>query len=158
MKLCGKTACCRAKTAFTLVEVLMAFLLMVMVLTGVFYAYSQANRMAEYSSMALAAQSYSSQGLEQFRSTQWDSEAQAYTNQFPNIPPTNSPTAPVWTTNDYLDVPQSGNLLTVTNQVYEFTNESSPPLLELRSVVVWTFPMTHKLYTNITVTLRAPDE
>ena len=158
MKISVKTACCRAKAAFTLIEVLIAFFLMVMVLTGVFYAYSQANQLAEFSSMSLAAQSYASQGLEQLRASQWDSESDVYTNIFPNLAPTNSSTAPVWTTNDVLDVPQTGNLLTVTNFIYYFTNESSPPLLEGKSVVAWTFPITHKIYTNVAVTLRAPDE
>jgi type II secretory pathway pseudopilin PulG len=154
MKIITKTACCSAKAAFTLVEVLVAFTLMVIVLTGVFYSYSQANRVAEFSSMSLAAQSYAAQGVERLRSFQWDT--QAVTNGI-GLWPTN-PTVSVWTTNDYLDVPQSGNWLTLTNYNYEFTNESSPPLWELKSVVVWTFPLTHKTYTNIVVTLRAPDE
>ena len=154
MKIFTKTACRRAKAAFTLVEVLIAFALMVLVLTGVFFSYSQANRVAEFSSMSLAAQSYASQGIERLRSFQWDT--QAVTNGIA-LPPTNSTTS-VWTTNDLLDVPQSGTFLTLTNYNYEFTNESSPPLWELKSVVVWTFPLTHKVYTNIVVTLRAPDE
>jgi type II secretory pathway pseudopilin PulG len=155
MRLFGKTARFRAKVAFTLVEVLMAFGIMVMVLTGVFYAYSQANRMAQFSSMSLAAQSFASQGLERARSAQWDSQAPTNGDQ---LPPTNSniPVLPPIT--DILDVPQSGTGLPVTNYIYETTNEASPPLWELRSVVVWNFPLTQKSYTNIAVTLRAPDE
>ena len=155
MRACIKTACRRGKAAFTLVEVMIAFVLMVTVLTGVFFSYSQANRLVEYSSMSLAAQSFASQGLESARSFQWDQEAP--TNGIGLWPTTNS-TTPEWITNDVLDVPQTGNFLYATNYVYEFTNEASPPLWELKSVVVWTFPLTHKLYTNTVTTLRAPDE
>ena len=145
-----------ARAAFTLVEVLIAFALMVMVLTGVFFAYSQANRMAEFSSMSLAAQSYAAQGIEEMRSFQWDQ--QAVTNGV-TLPATTNSTTLIWAPkSDILDVPQSGNYLYATNYDYEFTNEASPPLWELKSVVVWTFPLTHKLYTNTVTTLRAPDE
>jgi type II secretory pathway pseudopilin PulG len=156
MRICTKTTRCRAKQAFTLVEVMIAFVLMVMVLTGVFFSYSQANRLAEYSSMSLAAQSYAAQGIERMRSFQWDEEA--VTNGIA-LPATTNSTTLIWPAiSDILDVPQSGNYLYATNYDYEFTNESSPPLWELKSVVVWTFPLTHKLYTNTVTTLRAPDE
>ena len=132
----------------------MAFVLMVLVLTGVFFSYSQANRVAEFSSMSLAAQSAASQGLERARSAQWDSEE---TNG-DELPPTTNATPVLPPQADVLDVPQTGNQLYVTNYIYEATNQVNPPLRELRSVVVWTFPLTKKLYTNTAVTLRAPDE
>jgi type II secretory pathway pseudopilin PulG len=156
LKIITKTASGRANTAFTLVEVLIAFALMVLVLTGVFYSYAEANRVAEFSEMSLAAQSYAAQGLERLRSFQWDDEA--VTNGIA-LPATNSATAQIMAPlTDFLDVPQSGALLYCTNYTYEFTNEASPPLWELKSVVVWKFPLTGKMYTNIDVTLRAPDE
>ena len=155
MRVSTKAACCVERAAFTLVEVLIAFTMMVLVLTGVFFAYSQADRMAEFSSMSLAAQSYASQGIERARSFQWDTQAQTNGDL---LPATNASTPVLVPQPDTLDVPQTGNLLYVTNYVYETTNEASPPLRELRSVVVWTFPLTHKLYTNTVVTLRAPDE
>ncbi|HEV2327469.1 MAG TPA: type II secretion system protein [Verrucomicrobiae bacterium] len=141
--------------AFTLVEVLMAFGLMVMVLTGVFYSYAQANRFAEWTSMSLAAQSFASQGLERARSAQWDS--QAPTNGAA-LPATNATTPILPPMTSALDVPQSGRPLPATNYVYETTNQADPPLWELKSVVVWTFPLTQKTCTNTVVTLRAPDE
>ena len=155
MRVSIKAACCGAKAAFTLVEVLIAFAIMVMVLTGVFFAYSQADRMAQFSSMSLAAQSAASQGLEYARSAQWDTQAETNGDQ---LPATNATTPVLGPITNSLDIPQTGNVLTVTNYVYETTNEASPPLRELRSVVVWTFPLTKKLYTNVAVTLRAPDE
>ena len=47
-------------TGFTLVETLIAFLVFGMVISGVLYGYVQINRMAEWSSMSLAAQSAAS--------------------------------------------------------------------------------------------------
>ncbi len=69
-----------AVDAFTLVEVLMAIVIMAMVMTGLLYGYVQANRMAEFSSLSLAAQSYASQGIEQTRSAQWNSQMWPITN------------------------------------------------------------------------------
>ncbi|HEY1790978.1 MAG TPA: prepilin-type N-terminal cleavage/methylation domain-containing protein [Verrucomicrobiae bacterium] len=155
MRIPIKKTGCRARAAFTLVEVMMAFGLMVMVMTGVFFSYSQANRMAEFSSMSLAAQSVASQGIERARSAQWDS--QAPTNGV-ELPATNATTPVLPPTTNTLDVPQSGAPLTVINYVYETTNEANPPLWELKSVAVWTFPLTGKQCTNTVVTLRAPDE
>lgn len=145
----------RGFSGFTLVEVLIAFGLMAMVLSGVFYSYVQADRYAEWSAMSLAAQSYASQGLERARSAQWDTEA--VTNG-DDLPPTNSPTTPVFTEIDTNDVPQNGAPLLVTNYIYVTTNQASPPLREIKSSVVWSFPLTKKRYTNTVVTLRAPDE
>jgi type II secretory pathway pseudopilin PulG len=155
MKTRVKTEGSLASKAFTLVEVLMAFGLMVMVLTGVFYAYSQANRLAQFSAMSLAAQSFASEGLERVRSAQWDSQAPTNGVQ---LPATNATTPILPPITGTLDVPQNGNPLPVTNYVYETTNQASPPLWELKSVAVWTFPLTRKSCTNIVVTLRAPDE
>ncbi|HEX3624601.1 MAG TPA: hypothetical protein VH280_04155 [Verrucomicrobiae bacterium] len=144
-----------ASGAFTLVEVLVAFGMMMIVLSGVFYAYSQADRVAQWSAMSLAAQSYASQGLEAARSAQWDTQVITNGDELPatNL---NSPVLPPQS--DTLDVPQTGAPLIVTNYIYLTTNQVSPPLREIRSVVVWTFPMTSKKFTNTVVTLRAPDE
>lgn len=145
----------RDSSGFTLVEVLMAFALMAMILSGVFYSYVQANRYAEQSSMSLAAQSYAAQGLERARSAQWDSLSISGEDE---LPPTNSPTTPVFTEVDTNDVPQNGAPLLVTNYIYVITNQVSPQLRELKSTVVWTFPLTRTQFTNTVVTLRAPDE
>jgi prepilin-type N-terminal cleavage/methylation domain-containing protein len=156
MKICDPIPQSSACQAFTLVEVLIALLLMAVVLAGVFYSYVQADRFAEWSSMSLAAQSYAAQGLEQARSAQWDSESISTNGD--ELPPTNSPTTPVFTETDTLDVPQTGAPLWATNNIYVTTNQASPPLRELKSVVTWTFPLTNKKFTNVAVTLRAPDE
>jgi hypothetical protein len=137
------------------VEVFIAFGIMMMVLSGVFFAYSQADRVAEWSSMSLAAQSFASQGLEAARSAQWDTQAETNGDE---LPATNWGTPVLPPRTNSLDVPQSGAALVVTNYIYETTNQDSPPLREIKSVVVWTFPLTGNQFTNTVVTLRAPDE
>ena len=141
--------------AFTLVEALIAFALMVMVLSGVFYAYAQADRVAQWSAMSLAAQSCAAQGLEAARSAQWDTQVDTNGDQ---LPATNSSTPALPPQVSSLDVPQTGAPIMVTNYIYETTNQASPPLREIKSVVVWTFPLTGKQFSNTVVTLRAPDE
>jgi type II secretory pathway pseudopilin PulG len=154
MKTKVETAAFGAGKAFTLMEVLIALGLMVMILAGLIYSYSQADSIAEWTSMSLAAQSYASQGLERARSAQWDTEAETNGDQ---LPATNSSSPVLPPQLGTLDVPQTGAPIAVTNYIYETTNQASPPLRELKSVVVWTFPRTGKLYTNVVVTLRAPD-
>lgn len=144
----------QSSSGFTIVEVLIASAVMATLLGCIFYSYTQVNRYAERSSMSLAAQSYAAEGLERARSAQWDS--QAITNG-DDLPATNAST-PVFTEVDTNDVPQNGRALLVTNYIYVTTNIISPQLREIKSSVVWTFPLTKKQFTNTVVTLRAPDE
>jgi type II secretory pathway pseudopilin PulG len=161
---------------FTLIEILIAFLIFTMAVGGLIYGYVQANRMAELSSMSLAAQSYASQGMEQARSAEWDSQMWPVTNG----PGTGDEiamfdsagvniaqgSAQVLTghTNysqvDYLDVPSSGTQIPVTNfiTVTNVSGNLSVPLRQIRSDVVWTFPLDGILCTNTMITLRAPDQ
>jgi prepilin-type N-terminal cleavage/methylation domain-containing protein len=151
----------RPRQAFTLIEVLIAFLIFGMLSAGLLYGYTQANRIAEWSSMSLGAQSYASQGLEQALAAKWDTEANGeVTADF--LPPTSytQPTnlPPVFDTND---VPQSGAPLLLTNYVsigYVGNWTNGPYLRQIRSDVVWAFPLTKKIFTNTIVTFRAPDQ
>src|SRR5438270_12546285 len=59
------------RSGFTLVETLVAVLILSMVMSGVIYGYVQANRIAEFSSMSLAATAYAQQGAEQARAADW---------------------------------------------------------------------------------------
>ena len=69
----------RSSSGFTLVEVMIAFVIFGMVSGGVIYGYVQANRIAEYSAMSLGGQSYAQQGVELARSAKWDTEANGQT-------------------------------------------------------------------------------
>src|ERR1017187_9810176 len=60
------------RLGFTMIEVMVSFFIFGLVASGLIYGYVQINRMAEFSSMSLAAQSYASQGVEQAKSAQWD--------------------------------------------------------------------------------------
>ncbi len=166
----GRAGC----AGFTLMEILIAFLIFGMTISGLIYGYVQANRMAELSSMSLAAQSLAQQGLEQARSAQWDSqqwpvtngpgtsdEIKLFDNAGVNIDQggITSQGHTNYTQTDTLDVPTTGapiniiNYITVTN-IYV----NNVPLRQIRSDVVWTFPLDGTLCTNTAISQRAPDE
>lgn len=153
---------------FTLAELLVSFAVFGMVSSGLIYGYVQVNRMAEWSSMSLAAQSSASEGLEMAKSAQWNYVRWPNTNYGPGtgdelgFPPwigyTNLP--PVV---DTMDVPTTGapifitNYVTITN-ILNYLNPSNPPLRQIRSDCVWAFPLTGKLCTNTAIGYRAPDQ
>ena len=155
----GEATGCKSRIAcdaFTLIEVLIGFTIFGLVISGMIYGYVQANRLAEWSSQSLGAQSYALQGLEQARAAKWDTQVWPQ-----NVGPgtgdwlgvTNLP--PQLDTND---VPQNGAPLLLTNNVYITCISSNPPLRQIRSDVVWSFRLTGTLYTNTVITLRAPDQ
>src|SRR5208282_4330355 len=155
----GKAAGCKsrvARAAFTLIEVLVAFVIFGMVTAGMIYGYVEANGIAEWSSQSLAAMSYASQGMEQLRSAQWDAEEYSTGSGSG----TTDVLGPAFSTNqvDTLDIPTSGALINVTNYITATQVSTNPPLKLLVSQVVWTFRLNGHLYTNTMVTLRAPDQ
>lgn len=150
----------RGGRGFTLIEVLISFLIFGMVCAGILAGYVQANRIAEWSSMSLGAQSYASQGIEIARSAKWDTAAngEIIADLLPPISFTQPTNIVLVDTND---VPQSGAPLLLTNYlsvswVGSLTN--GPYLRQIRSDVVWEFPLTGKSFTNTIITLRAPDQ
>jgi hypothetical protein len=157
---CKQVGGVEKSAAFTLVEVLIATVLVTLFVGCILNGYVQSNRMAEWSSLSLAAQSLAAQGMEQARCAQWNSQAFPYASgpgTGDELPPTNySLSGP-----DYaLDVPATGapfyatNYITVTN----LTVASGAPLRIIRSDCVWIFPPTGKIFTNSMVTYRAPDQ
>lgn len=151
----------RGTVGFGLIEVLISFAIFGLIVSGLIYGYVQVNRMAEWSSMSLAAQSYASEGLEQARSAQWVSEM-VTTNWGPGTEDELGFPASIGYTNYYqtntMDVPTTGAPIPVTNFIF-ITNISTTPLLRMiRSDCVWTFPLDGKLCTNTVITYRAPDQ
>jgi prepilin-type N-terminal cleavage/methylation domain-containing protein len=153
------------RSGFTLIEILIAFLIFGMVVSGLIYGYVQANRMAELSSMSLAAQSYASQGMEAARSAEWDSQMYPVTNgpgtgdEIRLFPSGQSATGHTnYSETDYMDVPCNGAPIPVTNYITVTNISIYPPRRQIRSDCVWTFPIDGKLCTNTVITVRAPDQ
>jgi type II secretory pathway pseudopilin PulG len=162
----GRAGC----AGFSLMEILVAFLIFGMTIGGLIYGYVQANRMAEFSSMSLAAQSLAEQGLEQARSAEWDTQMWPITNG----PGTGDemtllnnagqstgqdPTSHInYSQSDFLDIPSTGGQIFVTDYISVTNISVNPPLRQIRSDVVWTLPLSGRQYTNTIITQRAPDE
>ncbi|MFZ0827416.1 MAG: prepilin-type N-terminal cleavage/methylation domain-containing protein [Verrucomicrobiia bacterium] len=141
----------------TLVEVLIAIVVLALVMGGIIEGYTQANRMAEYSSMSLAAQSAATQGMEQALAARWDTEAGDTNIGYGHADELGTVTNYLMGV-DALDVPVSGTTNPVWNYVTISTAQANPPLRQIRSDAVWAFPLTGTMYTNTTITLRAPDQ
>jgi type II secretory pathway pseudopilin PulG len=151
-----------ATNAFTLIEILISFVILSLVMSGLMYGYVQANRMAEWSAMSLAAQSYASQGAEQLRAADWRPR-DPYTNHGPNT------AWEIWpgysaTNIGVLDVPIKGNPATndfaffVTNIVWVTEPSTNPPLLQISSAAYWNFSFTGQRCSNVVILQRAPDQ
>ena len=155
------------RQGFTFGEILVAFFVFGLVISGLMYGYVAANRMAEMSSMSLAAQSFALQGLEEAKSVQWN---------YVRWPNTNvSSDDPFWTppsvgyTNlppqvDTLDIPTTGAPILVTNYVTvteinsSYYINSNSPIRQIVCNCVWAFPLDGRLVTNSAVGFRAPDQ
>ena len=146
------------RTGFTLLEVIISFVVLGLVTSGILYGYVQMNRMATWSSWSLAAQSCASQGLEQARGAQWY-ETGGFDQWVSQNPLTNANgTIFVVSQTNTLDVPSSGALIYVTNYIRVSAWSISPPLRMIRSDCVWFFPQSSQYFTNSVIGMRAPDQ
>ena len=156
----------RQRLGFTLGEVLISFFIFTIVISGMVFGYSQINRMAEFSSMSLAAQSSATEALEAVRGAQWDYVRANQTNygigsgDELGFPPGGTL---IMTNIDTMDVPTTGTQIQVTNYItitYVMTNynPSLPFLRQIRSDTVWTYPLSGQLCTNTAIGIRAPDQ
>jgi prepilin-type N-terminal cleavage/methylation domain-containing protein len=157
-----------SRAGFTLVEVMVSLLILALVLAGVCYGYTEANRIVVWTSMSQAAQSFALQGMEQARSALWN-PWDAYTNSDELPVSTNA----VLVQPDFMDIPMKGSPWTSTftnyaylqtNYVYITTVSNSTAgnfasyLRQIKSSVVWRFPLTGQSFTNTVVTFRASDQ
>lgn len=147
---------------YALGEVLLAIGVVSLVFAGLIYGYVQANRMAEWSSMSLAAQAYAAQGAEQARAADWQPRAYPQTTGPGSSDELPSPTN--YTLTDIMDIPIQGS---PTNTDYSFwvTNvvsvndiSQNPKIRQIRSECHWIFPLTGQLQTNTVILLRAADQ
>lgn len=138
--------------AFTLVEVVIAMALIGLLTGSIITAYVQTARRAEWSGYSLAAQALNMQQLEQARAARWDKRSLPPVDETLEIP---NMTAAV------LDLPVSGdNVIWATNYFTVNTlTLSTTPLVEVKAIRVDTvWPFRDQLFTNTTVTYRAPDQ
>jgi Tfp pilus assembly protein PilV len=150
-------------SGFALGETLIAFAILSIVFAGLIYGYVQANRMAEWTSMSLAAQSYASEGAEQARAADWRPRDWPVTNGYGTMDELTTNTIII--TSDIMDVPIKGSptnsdfAFWVTNIVSVFTyGPGNPAIREIRSDCRWTFPLTGQVQSNTVILLRAGDQ
>lgn len=152
---------------FTLAETLVAFLIFGLVTSGVLYGYVQINRMSEWSSMSLAAQSFASMGAERARAADWRPRDWPVTNGWgtmDELPPGTNGSPVFQPYVDYMDIPFQGQPAStnfafwITNFVWVTNLSTDPYLRQITSISVWTFPITSTVYTNTVVLLRGPDQ
>jgi prepilin-type N-terminal cleavage/methylation domain-containing protein len=154
-----------AANAFTLVEVMMALIIFGAMTGGLIYGYVQVNRMAEWSSMSLAAQSIASQGAEQARCAKWDTQVSS-TNTGQGTGDELPPGSYIngfgvnqnQGSNYTLDIPGSGGPIYVTNYVTITKISDTPKLRQIQSDCVWQILLTGNYFTNTVITVRAPDQ
>ena len=145
----------RCQSGFGLIEILISIGILVTVFSGIIYGYVQANRMSEWSSMSLAAQSYASEGAEQVRAGNWSPRA---------WPPVDQTTLTNYSFKDIMDVPIKGDPTNtdfsffVTNYIAVTSYSANPPVRQIRCDCVWIFPLTGKVQTNTVILLRAGDQ
>ena len=158
----------KAKSAFTLVEVVGAIAIMGLVFSGTILGYVQATKRAQWSGYSLAAQALAIQQIEQVRCARWDIYQNI--NECTNIAlnnwtfANNVLTGYSWTN---LDIPYSGtnNYITATNYVkisLIYINGNSNPPVQVRMVqvdAVWPFRWggSTTYFTNTLLTYCAPD-
>jgi Tfp pilus assembly protein PilV len=139
-----------AAFGFSLVEALIAMVILGIMVTGIVGGFMQCHRTAEWSAHSLAAQSLAMQPIEQARAAKWD--------PWRSVPIDELVSSNFPMTTNILDVPISGtNIVYATNVVTIRTVSTNPPLKEIYVETRWKFD--HKrLYTNWAVTYRTADQ
>ena len=155
--------------AFTLVETVLAIMIVALVLGGMTVAYTQATRRAQWAGYQLAAQALAVQSLEQARAAVWDQTSGVAKNQITNLNLAGTSfsaggvTGYSWTN---LDLPVNGtNVVRATNYVAVsmiYLNGTNVPPVQIQMVkvqTVWPFLWgnVNRFYTNTISTYYAPD-
>jgi hypothetical protein len=164
----------RGPVAFTLIEVLIASVIVVLVFGGIVNGYVLGAKRLQWSGYSLAAQTLSAQCLEQTRTAVWDGTNDEIVNMTfagsRSYTTTDGGTTWILTgyTTNILDIPWKGtNYVMATNfitiqKLYVNNNITSPVFLHLVRVdTVWPFNgwgnFTIKYYSNSSYSCIAPD-
>ena len=155
----------RSFRAFTLLEVVIAIVIVATILGGMTVAYTQATRRAQWTGYQLAAQALSLQSLEQARAAVWDISLGK--NEITNLNLSSwTYSAGVmkgysWTN---LDLPISGtNYVRATNYVtvsmLTLSSYTNVQIQMIKVETVWPFMWgnVNRFYTNAIATYCAPD-
>jgi prepilin-type N-terminal cleavage/methylation domain-containing protein len=144
----GQTHRRKTNAGFTLVEVVMAIIILALVMAGMIYGYVQTNQNATWSSMSLAAQSLAGEAVEQARAAQWDT----HLTNVDQLPPQ------TYTRTNAMLIPATGQQTNVVTTVQVTAVGANPPLRQIEAQCSWYFPYNRNWFTNTAIICRAPDE
>lgn len=138
------------ESAVTLVETLVAMMVVAVTIAATVNGYILAANRAEWSAQSLAAHSLVIQKMEQVRSATWN-----MTGEFPvdNITEANFPE-----TKSVLDLPIAGsNVVSAVTYTRISTISTNPALKMIRVDCVWPY-RERGFFTNTLITYRAPEQ
>ena len=138
----------RSRAGFTLVEVMVSFVIAGIAVGGIIKGYTVASRRAEWSAYSLAAQSMAIKRLEQVVAAPWVPQYNTDQLVSSNFP----------ANTEFLCLPtQQTNLVNCTNYttITTFTNFSLMKMV--RVDCVWMFFANQQVFTNTVATIRAPN-
>ena len=139
-----------AESGVTLVETLVAMMVVAVTIAATINGYILAANRAEWSAQSLAAHSLAIQKMEQVRSATWN-----MTGEFPvdNIVEANFPES-----KSVLDLPVSGsNIVSAVTYTKITTVSTNPALKMIRVDCVWPY-RERGSFTNTLVTYRSPEQ
>jgi len=136
--------------AFTLIEVVISMLIVLISLGGIISVYTQAAVSSDWSAHSLSAQMMALYGLEQCRGAKYDPRGSPPTDELVS---TNFPTSV-----DILDLGTSSGLKAYGTNTTTITTVSTNPAVKLIRVdCVWSYPRKG-IFTNSVFTYRAPNQ
>ncbi|HEX7860845.1 MAG TPA: prepilin-type N-terminal cleavage/methylation domain-containing protein [Verrucomicrobiae bacterium] len=138
------------RSAFSLVELVIATAIGALTVGGSMYAYVFSARRAEWSAYSLAAHSLAMQRIEQARAAKWDPKG---------FPPVDELVSTNFNARvDVLDIPISGTNISYATSITSIASVSlNPPLKKIRVDCTWSF-VSGRSFTNTVVAYRAPDQ
>ncbi len=136
----------------------MSIAILALGMAGMIYGYVQTNYRAEWSSMALGAQTLAAQSVEQARAAKWDIHSSSTATGRGTSDELPSPTNFVQIFTNSLLIPSSGQPLTVTNYIWITTAWANPPVRQIRADCWWRFPPTGQWFSNTVITYRISDK